>query len=80
MLLSIEIIGLLSAETPQAKGAELRELAKDFRQMEPADQAIVMLNWAMWRLWGPPGMREMMDFHHEELQLAVHEVRELSGM
>ncbi len=77
MLTSLRMIGALAEEMPGSEAVALRDLSQDLRDLEPPDQAILVLSWTMWRLWGPAGTKEMMDSHHQELQQAIDQVRGL---
>jgi hypothetical protein len=70
----LRLIGALAEEMPRSEAAAFREMSKDLSDLKPPDQALLVLSWAMWRLWGPPGTREMMDSHHEELQQAIDQI------
>ena len=77
MLTSLRIFGVLAEEMPGSEAVALREMSKDLRDLEPPDQALLVLSWTMWHLWGPPGTGSMMDAHHEELQQAIDQIRGL---
>ena len=77
MLTSLQMIGTLAEEMPGSEAVALRDMSEDLRDLQPTDQALLVLSWTMWRLWGPPGTKEMMDSHHEELQQAIDQVRGL---
>ncbi len=77
MLTSLRMIGALAEGMPGSEAAALREMSEDLRDLEPPDQALLVLSWTMWRLWGPPGTKEMMDSHHDDLQQAIDQIRRL---
>lgn len=77
LLTSLRIIGVLAEEMSESEAVALREMSKDLRDLEPPDQGLLVLSWTMWRLWGPPGTRAMMDSHHEGLQQAIDQIRGL---
>jgi len=62
------LIAALAEQIPDPEALVLRERDKDLQQMGPPEQAFMVLVLTMWRLWGPPGARERMDSHYEELQ------------
>jgi hypothetical protein len=73
----LRLIDALAEEIPGAEGVAFREMSKDLRDLEPPDQALLVLSRTMWRLWGPPGTREMMDSHHQRLQQAIDQLPRL---
>lgn len=77
LLTSLRMIGALAEEMPESEAVALREMSEDLRDLEPSDQGLLMLSWTMWRLWGPPGTKEMMDSHHDDLQQAIDQIRGL---
>jgi hypothetical protein len=75
---SMLLISLLAEQEPEPEALAMREMDKDFlREMGPPDQALMVMLWTMWHLWGPPGTREMLDSHHEQLQQAIGQLRRL---
>jgi len=49
----------------------------DIRALQPQLQALGLLWWTMWRLWGPPSVREMVDSLHKEVQQILAQLAQL---
>lgn len=77
MVTAGQLIAALAEQVPEPEALALRERDKDLQEMGPTDQAFMMLVFTMWRQWGPPGARKMMDSHHQELQQAIDQLRKL---
>ncbi len=74
---AIQQLGAFAKEMPESEAAAFRDLSKDLRDTGPPEQALLVLAWTMWSLWGPPGTREMQDSHHEQLRQALDTIRGL---
>jgi hypothetical protein len=49
----------------------------DIRALKPRMQALGLLWWTMWRLWGPPSVSEIMDSRHKEVQQILAQLAQL---
>jgi hypothetical protein len=77
MILSARLIGSLAEQVSMPEAEEVREADRQVQEMGPSDQALMVLCWTMWRLWGPSGARTMLDSHHDELKQAVGQLHRL---
>jgi hypothetical protein len=77
ILQAVQQLGSLAEEMPHTEAVAFRDVNKEMRETGPPEQALLVLGWTMWGLWGPPGMREVQDSHHELLERALNVIRGL---
>lgn len=77
-ILSVQLISFLAEQMPGSEAFALRSMDEGFREMEPPDQALMVLWWTAWRLWGPPGLSQKLDSYHEEVQRVLDQMRTLN--
>jgi len=75
--ISMELIGVLARQEPGSEASGLLAVGEAIQEARPPDQAVLLLSFLMWRLWGPPDVRETMDSYHEQTQHVLLQLREL---
>ncbi len=80
ILQATQQFGWLAEQMPHSEAVIFRDLSNDMRDAGPSEQALLVLAWTMWGLWGPPGIREAQHSHHEQLQEALNLLRGLGWM
>lgn len=77
ILQATQQLGVFAKELPRSEAAAFLDLSREMSDTGPTEQALLVLAWTMWSLWGPPDTREIQDAHHEELQQAMDTIQEL---
>jgi hypothetical protein len=80
ILQGVQQLGSLAEEMPHTEAVAFRDVNKEMRDTRPPEQTLLVLGWTMWGLWGPPGMREVQDSHHELLKQALDVIRGLGWL